>query len=348
MDEGAGSELGRWIVYHGRFGGWQWGKRPGKVPMRKVLITGGAGFIGSSLADALLERGDGVVALDDFNDFYDPAIKRGNVREALDHGAYSLHEGDICDPGFVAGVFEREKPDVAVHLAARAGVRPSLEDPQLYQRVNVLGSQQVLDACKAYPVSHLVLASSSSVYGGSTRIPFEESDPVATPISPYAATKRMTELMAHVHSHVHGLKVTLLRFFTVYGPRQRPDMAIHKFTRLIETGESVPMFGDGSSRRDYTYIDDILDGVIKAIDKPFRYEIFNLGENRTTSLRDLICFIAGCVGKPARIETLALQPGDVPLTHANIQKARTLLGYAPRTPIEEGVEKFVKWYRDQA
>jgi len=315
--------------------------------MKRVLITGAAGFIGSHLAEHLLGRGDAVVALDNFHDYYDPAIKRKNIAQALKNERYTLHEADVCDEERIRQIFERECPDVVVHLAACAGVRPSLKDPNLYHRVNVIGSQHMLDACRDYPPSHLVFASSSSVYGGCTDVPFREDNPVPRPISPYAATKRMNELQAHVYSHVYGLNVTLLRFFTVYGPRQRPDMAIHKFTRLISTGQPVPRFGDGSTRRDYTYIDDIIDGVVRCIDKPFRYEIFNLGESRTTSLSDLIDLIAKHAGKPARIDELPLQPGDVAITYADIAHARDLLGYDPKFAMEDGVRRFVEWYRAQ-
>jgi len=315
--------------------------------MKRVLITGAAGFIGSHLAERLLARGDRVAAIDNFNTYYDPEIKRRNIRESASHDAYRLHEVDICDETALRRVFEEERPEVVVHLAARAGVRPSLQDPNLYYRVNVIGSQHILDACREFEPSHLVFASSSSVYGGSTDVPFSEDNPVARPISPYAATKRMNELMAHVYSHVHGVNVTMLRFFTVYGPRQRPDMAIHKFARLICEGEPVPMFGDGTTRRDYTYIDDILDGVLKSIDKPFKYEIFNLGESHTTSLRELIDLIARHVGRPARIDQEPLQPGDVTITYASIDKARALLDYDPRTDMDEGIRRFVAWYKSQ-
>jgi len=234
-----------------------------------------------------------------------------------------------------------------VHLAARAGVRPSIKNPNLYHRVNVIGSQHVLDACRDFRPSHLVFASSSSVYGGSADIPFKEDNPVSRPISPYAATKRMNELQAHVYSHLYGVNVTMLRFFTVYGPRQRPDMAIHQFTKRIFEGEPVPMFGDGSTQRDYTYIDDIIDGVIRCVDKPFRYEIFNLGEQHTTSLRELIDLIAKHVGKPAAIVQLPLQPGDVAITYADISHARELLRYNPTFTMDEGIQRFVAWYRKQ-
>ena len=315
--------------------------------MKRVLITGAAGFIGSHLAERLLARGDEVIGVDNFNTYYDPAIKRRNVARALEHERYCLFEADLCDGGRVFELFAQAQPDVVVHLAARAGVRPSLEDPNLYHRVNVIGSQHVLEACRsAANLSHLVFASSSSVYGGCTDVPFREDHPVDRPISPYAATKRMNELQAHVFSHLYGLHVTLLRFFTVYGPRQRPDMAIHKFTALIAAGEPVPMYGDGSTARDYTYIEDIVDGVVKAIDTPLRYAIINLGEQRTTCLRDLIELVAKHVGKPATIETMPLQPGDASITYADIGRARELLGYDPQYTMDEGIGRFVAWFRE--
>jgi len=315
--------------------------------MAKLLITGAAGFIGYTLVDRLLARGDTVVGLDNFNDYYDPAIKRSNIEKALKRKEFFLHELDVCDETPFMALVDGERPDVIVHLAARAGVRPSLQNPNLYHRVNVIGSQHVLDACREFKPSHLVFASSSSVYGGCTEVPFDEENPVSRPISPYAATKRMNELMGHVYSHTYGLNVTMLRFFTVYGPRQRPDMAIHKFTRLIDEGKPVPRFGDGSTRRDYTYIDDCIDGVIKAIDTPFRYEIFNLGENRTTRLQELIELIAKHVGKAPVIDAQPMQPGDVTITCANIDKARRMLGYNPQTGMDEGIRRFVAWYRER-
>lgn len=313
--------------------------------MKRVLITGAAGFIGSHLADRLLSRGDYVAGLDNFNEYYDPAIKRANIAAAGANAHYRLYEADILDEARLRDIFKEERPDVVVHLAARAGVRPSLQDPNLYHRVNVIGSQHILDACRDMGPRHLVFASSSSVYGGSTDVPFRESNPVMRPISPYAATKRMNELQSHVYSHIYGLQVTMLRFFTVYGPRQRPDMAIHAFTKLISEGRPVPMFGDGSTRRDYTYIDDILDGIERCVDRPFDYEIFNLGEHHTTSLREMIDLIAKHVGKPAKIEPKPLQPGDVEITYADIEHAREMLGYAPRFTMDEGVGRFVEWFR---
>ena len=315
--------------------------------MKRVLITGAAGFIGSHLCEALLARGDAVIGLDEFNDYYDPAIKHRNIARSLTHPAFTLHEQDICDEAALRDTFARERPDVVVHLAARAGVRPSIKEPNLYHRVNVIGGQHVLDACKDFPVSHLVFASSSSVYGGSNEVPFTETNPVARPVSPYAATKRMNELQAHVYSHLYGLNVTMLRFFTVYGPRQRPDMAIHQFTRRILDGQPVPMFGDGSSKRDYTYIDDIVQGLLQTVDTPFRYEIFNLGESRTTSLRELITLIEKHSGKQALIEGKPLQPGDVFITYADITHARNALGYNPRFGMDEGIARFVEWFREQ-
>jgi UDP-glucuronate 4-epimerase len=315
--------------------------------MRRVLITGAAGFIGSHLTERLLARGDCLLGLDDFNDYYDPAIKRRNVAEALKNERFKLYEADICDEAALRHIFELERPDVVVHLAARAGVRPSLKDPNLYHRVNVIGGQHVLDACRDIRPSHLVFASSSSVYGGSTDVPFKEDNPVHRPISPYAATKRMNELQAHVYSHVYGLNVTMLRFFTVYGPRQRPDMAIHMFTKAILEGKPVAMFGDGSMRRDYTYIDDVIDGLVRCVDRPFRYEIFNLGEHHTTSLRELIDLIAKHCGKPARIEQKPKQPGDVEITYADIDHAREMLGYNPQFTMDEGIARYVAWYKHE-
>lgn len=314
--------------------------------MAKILVTGAAGFIGSHLVEALLKRGDSVVGIDNFNDYYDPEIKRGNLKESLANSLFTLHDADICDEAQLSEIFAKTKPDVVAHLAARAGVRPSLQDPNLYHRVNVIGSQHILDACRATKLSHLVFASSSSVYGGITEAPFSETVDISRPISPYAATKRMNELMGHVYSHVYGLRVTMLRFFTVYGPRQRPDMAIHKFTRLLSEGKSIPMFGDGTTARDYTYIDDIIAGVVKAVDEPYDFEIFNLGESQTTTLKDLIALIAKHVGVEPEIDLQPLQPGDVLLTYADIDKARDMLGYAPKWSMDDGVRRFVDWYRD--
>lgn len=316
--------------------------------MRHILVTGAAGFIGSHLTERLLARGDSVTGIDSFNDYYDPAIKRRNLAGALQNPHFALLEGDICDEAFVRGAFQGTRPDVVVHLAARAGVRPSLQDPNLYHRVNVIGTQHILDACRAWTPSHCVIASSSSVYGGLTTVPFTEAMEISKPISPYAATKRMNELMGHVYHHVYGLRFTFLRFFTVYGPRQRPDMAIHKFTRLIESGEPIAMYGDGTTRRDYTYIDDIIDGVMRAVDTPFDYEIFNLGESHTTSLSELVALLGEACGKTPVIDRQPLQPGDVAITYADIEKARRLLGYNPQFDMAEGLQRFAAWFREHA
>lgn len=315
--------------------------------MKKVLITGAAGFIGSHLADTLLARGDEVIGFDEFNDYYDPAIKRANIAGALAKPGFTLIEGDICDEAALRAVFEAHKPEVVVHLAARAGVRPSLQDPNLYHRVNVIGGQHILDACRDYKPSHCVFASSSSVYGGSKDVPFKEIDPVMRPVSPYAATKRMNELQAHVYSHIYGVNVSMLRFFTVYGPRQRPDMAIHKFTKAILAGKPLPFFGDGGTLRDYTYIDDIIDGVVRCVDRPFRYEIFNLGESHTTSLSELVTLIEKHTGKTAVLDRQPMQPGDVETTYADVSHAGALLDYRPRFTMDEGIARFVAWFNQQ-
>lgn len=311
----------------------------------KILITGVAGFIGSNLADKLLEFKEEVIGIDDFSPTYSPEIKRRYIENALKSSLFKLYQEDICNRDAIYSIFQKEKPDVVVHLAARAGVRPSLENPEEYYRVNIIGSQVILDACRDFRPSHLVFASSSSVYGGSKSIPYSEEDPVMFPVSPYAVTKRTNELQAHVYSKVYGLNVTLLRFFTVYGPRQRPDMAIHRFTKQILSGEPITIYGDGTSARDYTYIDDILDGIIKSIQRPFRYEIFNLGESRTVTLLELVELISKSVGKTPKIEWLPFQPGDVEITYADITHARTLLDYKPVTPIEDGIKKYTDWFK---
>ncbi len=315
--------------------------------MQRVLVTGGAGFIGSHVCERLISRGDCVACVDNFDDFYPRAIKEQNVAQLRSNDRFSLRELDIRDRDRLLAAFRDFAPTVVVHLAARAGVRPSLENPRLYYDVNINGTQNVFDASVELKVSHVVAASSSSVYGSIKVTPFHEAMEIAEPLSPYAASKRMTELMAHVAHHTQGLNVTMLRFFTAYGPRQRPDMAIHKFTRLIESGQPVPMFGDGSTRRDYTYIDDIVDGVIRAVDRPLPYEIINLGEERTTALRTLIETIGAALGMPVRIDAQPLQTGDMAITFASVDKARALLGYKPSVTLEEGVRRFVEWHRAQ-
>jgi UDP-glucuronate 4-epimerase len=315
--------------------------------MRNVLVTGGAGFIGSHLVARLLAEGRWrVTVVDDFNDFYDPALKRRNVEPHLGRGEFALREADIRDRAALEEVFEGTKFDVIVHLAARAGVRPSLAEPVLYAETNINGTVNLLELARAYGVRQFVFGSSSSVYGENEKVPFAEEDPVFKPISPYAATKAAGELLCHTYSHLFGLRCVCLRFFTVYGARQRPDLAIHKFARLISEGRAVPVFGDGTTRRDYTYVDDIIAGVRAAMDYgASTYEVINLGGSRTVELRELIALLERELGREARIDRQPPQPGDVPQTYADVTKARRLLGYDPQTPIEEGIRRFVEWFR---
>ena len=313
--------------------------------MPKVVVTGGAGFIGSHVCEALLARSVDVVALDNFDSFYDPAIKRRNLRRCLAHGRFTLAEGDICDSAFVHRVLG-DDVEVVVHLAARAGVRPSIEDPLLYQKVNVEGTAVLLEAARALGIGKFVFASSSSVYGNNKKVPFSESDRVDHPISPYAATKKAGELLAYTYHHLFDMSVTCLRCFTVYGPRQRPDLAIHKFVKLIEAGEPIPVFGDGSMRRDFTYIDDIVAGVLAAIDRCGGYHLYNLGESRPVAVRDLIRAIEAVLGKKATVDHRPPQPGDVDQTYADVSLARAELGYYPTTELETGLARFVDWFRE--
>jgi UDP-glucuronate 4-epimerase len=314
---------------------------------QKILITGGAGFIGSHVTRRLLGRGDTVVCLDDFNDFYDPALKRENAASFAGRDDWRLVEGDIRDAALVDRLFRDERFDAVIHLAARAGVRPSLKEPILYEEVNCIGTLRLLEAARHHGPANFVFASSSSVYGVNEKVPFAESDPVDLPISPYATTKRAGELLCFNYSHLYGLRTSCLRFFTVYGPSQRPEMAIAKFTDLIARGKSVPLYGTGQTRRDYTYIDDIVDGVVAALDLGPRFEIFNLGGSQTTALIDLVHWIAAELGVEPRVEMLPEQPGDVPITFADVDKARRLLGYEPKVPIREGLRRYVAWYRER-
>ncbi len=314
----------------------------------KILITGGAGFIGSHLSDRRLARGDRVVVLDDFNDFYDPAVKRANVAPHRGNPSYRLVEGDIRDRGLVLRLFAEEKFDAVAHLAARAGVRPSLTEPVLYEEVNCVGTLHLLEAAIAHGKPRFVFASSSSVYGISKRLPFAEDDPVDCPISPYATTKRSGELQVFNAHHLHGLPAVCLRFFTVYGPRQRPEMAIARFIRCLEEGRTIPFHGDGSSRRDYTYIDDIVDGVEAALDRELGFEIVNLGGARPVTLADLVRLLEKATGRTARLDRRPDQPGDVPVTYASTEKAERLLGFQARVPLEEGLRRSVEWHRRAA
>ncbi len=310
----------------------------------KILLTGGAGFIGSHLAERLLERGETVVILDDFNSFYDPEIKMKNVQRIREKGEFILCREDLLNSKVIREIFDKHQPEAVIHLAACAGVRPSLENPGFYCEVNVTGTARLLEICKDHGVGHFVFGSSSSVYGVSSRLPFGEDDPVDQPISPYAATKRAGELLCSVYHQNYSLPVTCLRFFTVYGPRQRPEMAIHKFTRQIQRGQEIAVYHEGRSERDYTYVDDIMQGILAALDRPSGFNIFNLGNSRTVVLQDLIGLIEGALGKEAKIRLLPGQPGDVPVTFADISRAEEALDYSPVTSIEQGVPRFVDWY----
>ena len=309
-----------------------------------VLVTGGAGFIGSHLVDRLLADGERVTVVDDFDPFYDPAIKRRNVAPHLRSGRYALVEADIRDmealrrlPGDV---------DAIVHLAARAGVRPSIADPVGYQEVNVRGTQNVLEFARERGIRQFVFASSSSVYGINPNVPWREDDHVLLPISPYASTKVSGELLGHVYSHLHGIRFVALRFFTVYGPRQRPDLAIHKFARLMREGKPIPVYGDGSTRRDYSYVDDIVEGIVRSIRYDSSgYEVVNLGNDRTITLNELVALLEDTLGVKATIERHPDQPGDVPQTWASMARATSLLGELPRTPFPEGLRRFAEWLR---
>jgi UDP-glucuronate 4-epimerase len=315
--------------------------------MKNILITGGAGFIGSHLVDRLLaEGGWRITVVDDFNDFYDPAIKRENVRAWLGRPDFKLVEADIRNFAALSQAFAETDFDCIVHLAARAGVRPSLKEPRLYVETNINGTLNLLELARAHAVKQFVFGSSSSVYGMNSKVPFSEDDPIFNPISPYAATKAAGELICHSYAHLYDMRIVCLRFFTVYGARQRPDLAIHKFARLISAGKPIPVFGDGSTRRDYTYVDDIIAGVRAAIVyKQSNYEIINLGESRTVELSRLISLLEKELDRHAEIDWQSPQPGDVPQTFADITKARRLLDYNPQTQIEEGIGKFVAWFR---
>ena len=315
--------------------------------MKNLLITGGAGFIGSHLVDRLLASDvESITVVDDFNDFYNPSIKHNNIREHLKDPRYSIHEIDIRNRKALEQVFSGSNFDCVVHLAARAGVRPSLSEPQLYTETNINGTVNLLEFARQHNIKQFVFGSSSSVYGINAKVPFSEDDPIRQPISPYAATKGAGELLCHTYSHLYGLRCVCLRFFTVYGPRQRPDLAIHKFAKLISQHKPIPVFGDGTTRRDYTYIDDIIDGVTAATnyDKS-NYEVINLGESRTVELRELISLLEKELDTHAIIEHQPPQPGDVPQTFADVSKARALLNYQPKTQIEAGLRRFVEWFR---
>ena len=317
--------------------------------MNTYFITGGAGFIGSTLGEKLLNQGNKVVAIDNFCDFYDTKIKENNVKELLKNENFKLYRKDIRDRQAIKEIFDENNIDIVMHLAAMAGVRPSIENPVLYQEVNCMGTQNILEEMKEHNIKNLVMASSSSVYGNCKEVPFRENMTVDFAISPYAATKKANEVMTHVYHKLFDMNVIMLRFFTVYGPKQRPDLAINKFTRLMLNNEEIPMFGDGTTSRDYTYIDDIVDGIIKScnyvLENSNVYEILNLGNSSPTSLKEMIDTIAKDICVEPKIKQLPMQPGDVDRTYADVSKAKGLIGYEPKTTFEEGIKKFVDWYK---
>jgi UDP-glucuronate 4-epimerase len=324
-----------------------------------IVVTGGAGFIGSHLCEALLRKGNTVINIDIFNDYYDPKIKRNNIEETrsfirantIDDNSYKVAEGDIRDFVFLRRVFEENQVDTIVHLAAYAGVRPSIQNPVLYTDVNINGTVNLLEISKMYNIKRFVFASSSSVYGNNTKVPFAEDDVVDFPISPYAATKKAGELLCHTYHSLYDINMACLRFFTVYGPRQRPDLAINKFSKLISVGQPIPFYGDGSTERDYTYIEDIIDGLTKAIqwvgEGHGKYEVFNLGESNTITLSRMVKAIENALGKRAEINRLPMQPGDVNRTFADVTKAKEILGYNPQMEFEEGIGQFIKWFQSE-
>jgi UDP-glucuronate 4-epimerase len=317
--------------------------------LKRILLTGGAGFIGSHVAETLIRRGMKLSIVDNLDDFYAPCRKRLNLEEIRSSGSYEFFEADVRDMDALRKVAERVQPEIVIHLAARAGVRPSIEQPALYESVNVGGTVNLLEIARQFNVQRLIFGSSSSVYGITNSVPFCEADLKTRPISPYAATKLAAESMCYTYTHLYGLTAICLRFFTVYGPRQRPDLAIHKFTALIESGKPIPVYGDGSMGRDYTYVDDIVTGVVASLayspDPKLPFEIFNLGNSHPVRLRELIAQLEAATGKKAMQEPLPDQPGDVPITWANIDKAKRLLGYSPQTSMEQGLRNFVAWYR---
>jgi UDP-glucuronate 4-epimerase len=312
-----------------------------------VLITGGAGFIAFHVASRLLAEDQEVVLVDNFNEFYDPALKRRNVKHLQALGQARLFEHDILDNEALTRIFNETRPEKVVHLAAWAGVRPSLEKPQVYSQVNVTGTLNVLERAREHGVRCFVFGSSSSVYGGNEKVPFSESDPVDRPVSPYAATKKAGELLCHTYSYNYGMHITCLRFFTVYGPRQRPEMAIHKFAKLIWDGEELPIFGAGDSRRDYTYVEDIVSGISAALEVNPRYAVLNLGESQTISLLELVGYLEEALGKKAKLKYLPEQAGDMLITYADISRAREILGYHPVTPVRDGIRRFADWFRSE-
>lgn len=312
----------------------------------KILVTGGAGFIGSNLIKRLLEEGYEIVCLDNFNDYYNPEIKRNNVKPLLKEKNYNLIEADIRDKDVLEKVFEKYKFQKVIHLAAQAGVRLSLKQPNLYVDVNVNGTLNLLELSREYKIKSFIFGSSSSVYGATKEIPFSEEGKLK-PISPYGVSKRTGELLCFTYNHLYNLPITMLRFFTVYGPRQRPDMAIHKFTKLIDEGKEIYLYGNGETSRDYTYISDIIEGIVSSLNTDFNYEIFNLGNSDPTNLSHLISLIEKNLGKSAKIKYLPEQPGDPSITFADISKSKRMLNYNPKIKMEKGIKNFIEWYKDE-
>lgn len=324
--------------------------------MKNILVTGGAGFIGSHLCEGLLKLGNKLIVIDNFNDYYEPSIKRKNMVEiknmmksnSIENSKLEVVEGDIRDKSILSSLINKEL-DIIIHVAAMAGVRYSIEHPELYYDVNIMGTLNLLEACRNNGIKKFIFASSSSVYGNNKKVPFSEEDPVDNPISPYAATKKSGELLCHTYHYLYGINIACLRFFTVYGPRQRPDLAIHKFTKLICEGKPIPFYGDGSTERDYTYIEDIVDGILASIDyvnsKEKCCEIFNLGGDKTVSLLEMVDTIEKSLGKKAVLNKMPMQPGDVDRTNADLTKSRSILKFNPKTKFHEGVRKFIEWYK---
>jgi UDP-glucuronate 4-epimerase len=310
----------------------------------RILVTGGAGFIGSHLCERLLRDGHALAIVDDLNDFYSPASKRANLEAVLLAGPATFHQADICDQEKIFAIGRQQKPDAIIHLAARAGVRPSLDNPLLYEHVNVRGTMVLLEMAKQVGVPKFVFASSSSIYGIANRVPFSEEDTLNLPISPYAATKIAGEKVCFTYSHLYNIRTVCLRFFTVYGPRQRPDLAICKFTQLITGGKPIPVFGDGTSGRDYTFYTDTIEGIVAALHYDCQYDVFNLGNSHPVDLNTLIRTLEASLGREAVIQRFPEQPGDVPITYADISKAQRVLGYSPRVPFPEGIGAFVTWF----
>ena len=310
-----------------------------------ILLTGGAGFIGSHLAERFLKLGHKLILLDELNDFYSPQTKLQNLAEIKKHGDFEFVQADVCDLPRLTQLFKQHRPEAVIHLAARAGVRPSLEQPLLYEKVNIQGTLHLLELARQFGVHRFVFASSSSVYGTTSQAPFSEEEANPNPISPYGVTKLAGEKLCYCYAQLYSIPTVCLRFFTVYGPRQRPDLAIHKFANLIQSGRELPVFGDGSSLRDYTFVDDVVDGIIATLTVPVQFEVFNLGNSHPVSLSQMIRFLEQQLGKQALLKVQEFQPGDMPFTHANLSKARSMLGYEPKVRFEEGLSRFVSWFR---